>query len=93
MRPKRVGCKRRARRVDDVFSLGARKFTTMREDSFVSVRKAKRVLGFAPKHSDQNDLIRNYRRYLEHLREFEGASDISHRVPWKQILRLVKVFF
>jgi len=129
-------------KVDDVFNIGAREFTTMKEDyqavlddagfgkkirgfpaepviwtlrileamklsplykwvyetasedSFVSIEKAERELGFDPKHSNKDALVRNYRWYLEHLHEFEGASGVSHRVPWSQgILKLVKVLF
>jgi nucleoside-diphosphate-sugar epimerase len=131
-----------ADKVDDVFNIGAREFTTMKEDyqavldvagfgkkirgfpaapviwtlrilealklsplykwvyetaaedSFVSIEKAERVLGFDPKYSNKDALVRNYRWYLEHLHEFEGASGVSHRVPWKQgILKVVKVLF
>lgn len=128
--------------VDDVFNIGAREFTTMREDyqavldeagfgkkivgfpaapviwtlrllealrlsplykwvyetaaedSFVSIEKAERVLGFDPRYSNKDALVRNYRWYLEHVHEFAGAAGVSHRVPWKQgILGLVKRFF
>ncbi len=131
-----------ADKVDDVFNIGAREFTTMKEDyqavldeagfgkkihgfpagpviwtlrileamklsplykwvyetasedSFVSIEKAERVLGFDPKYSNKDALVRNYRWYLEHLPEFENASGVSHRVPWKQgILKVAKVFF
>lgn len=128
--------------VDDVFNIGAREFTTMKEDyqavldraghgkkikgfpatpviwtlrllealklsplykwvyetaatdSFVSIEKAERVLGFDPKFSNKQALVRNYEWYLEHLDDFEGQSGVSHRVPWKQgILGLAKRFF
>ncbi len=69
-------------------------YETAAEDSFVSIEKAERLLGFDPQYSNQQALVRNYRWYLEHLHEFEGASGVSHRVPWKQgILGLVKRFF
>ena len=129
-------------RVNDTFNIGAKEFTTMREDyqavldaagfgkkiiplpaapviwalrilealhlsplykwvyetaatdSFVSIEKAERVLGFTPKYSNKEALVRNYRWYIEHLNEFEGVSGISHRVPWKQgVLRLAKILF
>jgi len=52
------------------------------------------LLGFAPKFSNQDALVRNYEWYLEHLSEFENRTGISHRVPWKQgILRFFKIFF
>lgn len=69
-------------------------YETAAEDSFVSIEKAQRVLGFDPKYSNRDALVRNYRWYLEHLHEFQGAAGVSHRVPWKQgILGLVKRFF
>ncbi len=129
-------------RVNDTFNIGAKEFTTMREDyqavldaagfgkkiipfpaapviwtlrllealrlsplykwvyetaatdSFVSIEKAERMLGFTPKYSNKEALVRNYRWYIEHLQEFEGASGVSHRVPWKQgVLRLAKILF
>ena len=69
-------------------------YETACEDSFVSIEKAERVLGFRPKYSNQDALIRNYEWYLAHLHQFEHATGVSHRVPWKQgILRYAKVFF
>lgn len=69
-------------------------YETACEESFVSIEKAQRVLGFAPKHSNADALVRNYRWYLEHLADFEGRSGVSHRVPWKQgILKIAKWFF
>jgi nucleoside-diphosphate-sugar epimerase len=69
-------------------------YETACEDSFVSIEKAERVLGFAPKFSNKQALVRNYQWYLENLTQFENRSGISHRVPWKQgILRLFKIFF
>jgi nucleoside-diphosphate-sugar epimerase len=69
-------------------------YETAATDSFVSIEKAERVLGFNPKYSNKDALIRNYKWYLEHEHEFKDMSGISHRVPWKQgILKLVKAFF
>jgi nucleoside-diphosphate-sugar epimerase len=69
-------------------------YETACEDSFVSVEKAQRVLGWEPKYSNQDALLRNFRWYLDNLDRFEGASGISHRVPWSQgILKLAKLFF
>jgi nucleoside-diphosphate-sugar epimerase len=131
-----------AQKVNDVFNIGAREFTTMREDyqavldaaghgrriigfparpviwtlrilealhlsplykwvyetacedSFVSIEKAQRILGYSPRHSNKDALIRNYNWYLANVQNFRNASGISHRVPWKQgILRLFKLFF
>ena len=69
-------------------------YETVTEDSFVSIEKAERVLGFAPKYSNKQAMIRNYRWYLENLDSFEGQSGVSHRVPWKQgVLGLAKLVF
>jgi nucleoside-diphosphate-sugar epimerase len=69
-------------------------YETASKDSFVSIEKAERVLGFAPKYSNQDALVRNYRWYVDHLAQFEHSAGVSHRVPWKQgVLSLAKVFF
>ncbi len=131
-----------AQKVNDTFNIGAKEFTTMREDyqavldkaghgrkirpfpaklaifglrvleklglsplymwvyetacqdSFVSIEKAERILGFAPRFSNKDALIRNYEWYVANLDQFKNKSGISHRVPWKQgILGLVKHFY
>lgn len=69
-------------------------YETVTEDSFVSIEKAERLLGYRPKYSNKDALIRNYQWYIDHLQEFEGKTGVSHRVPWKQgILSLAKLFF
>lgn len=59
-------------------------YETVTKDSFVSIEKAERVLGYKPKHSNRDALVRNYQWYVDHLKDFEGQSGVSHRVPWKQ---------
>ena len=69
-------------------------YETVTEDSFVSIEKAERVLGYKPKYSNKDALLRNYKWYLDNLQQFEGQSGVSHRVPWKQgALSLAKLFF
>jgi nucleoside-diphosphate-sugar epimerase len=69
-------------------------YETAAKDSFVSIEKAEQKLGFAPKYSNKEALVRNYRWYLANLGAFTGESGVSHRVPWKQgILRVAKIFF
>ena len=69
-------------------------YETASKDSFVSIEKAQRILGFAPKFSNKDALLRNYEWYCDHLSEFEGTGGVSHRVPWKQgILGVAKRFF
>jgi nucleoside-diphosphate-sugar epimerase len=69
-------------------------YETASKDSFVSIEKAERELGYAPKYSNKDALIRNYQWYLDNLDSFKGQSGVSHRVPWNQgALKLAKVFF
>jgi len=69
-------------------------YETACEDSFVSIDKAKSRLGYAPKHSNKDALLRNYEWYLANLGTFKSVSGVSHRTPWKQgILGVIKKFF
>ena len=69
-------------------------YETISKDSFVSIEKAERVLGFRPKHSNKDALLRNYRWYLQNYEKFANRSGVSHRVPWKQgALGIIKRFF
>lgn len=69
-------------------------YETAHKDSFVSIDKAKQVLGWAPRFSNKDALLRNYKWYLDNLSSFANASGVSHRVPWKQgILGLAKKLF
>lgn len=69
-------------------------YETAHRDSFVSIEKAEKVLGFCPRYSNKDALIRNYEWYLKNLSNFQGQTGISHRAPWKQgILKFAKVFF
>lgn len=69
-------------------------YETASKDSFVSIEKAESKLGFKPKFSNKDALIRNYEWYLKNFDKFKNQSGISHRVPWKQgILKIVKAFF
>jgi nucleoside-diphosphate-sugar epimerase len=69
-------------------------YETASKDSFVSVEKAEKVLGFTSKYSNKDALIRNYQWYVDNLHKFQGQSGVSHRVPWKQgVLSLAKMVF
>jgi nucleoside-diphosphate-sugar epimerase len=129
-------------RADDVFNIGAREFTTMRQDfqavldragfgkrivplpaapaiwtlralerlrlsplyrwvyetaatdSFVSIDKAERVLGWSPRWSNRDALVRNFDWYLANRDRFRGEAGVTHRVPWKQgVLAIAKRVF
>ncbi len=69
-------------------------YETASEDSFVSIAKAEKKLGFKPKYSNKDALLRNFQWYLDNLKSFEHQSGVSHRVPWKQgALGIIKKFF
>ncbi len=69
-------------------------YETASKDSFISIAKAERLLGYQPRYSNQDALIRNYEWYLANLPRFEHASGVTHRVPWKQgALRYAKELF
>jgi len=69
-------------------------YETAGKDSFVSTDKAQEVLGYKPRYSNKDALIRNYQWYLDNLAHFQGQSGVSHRVPWNQgALKLAKAFF
>jgi nucleoside-diphosphate-sugar epimerase len=69
-------------------------YETASRDSFVAIEKAEKKLGFAPKYSNKEALVRNFRWYLENIDAIQRQTGISHRVRWKQgILKLAKVFF
>lgn len=69
-------------------------YGTVAKESFVSIEKAEHVLGYKPKYSNKQALLRNYTWYLDNLSRFEGQAGVTHRVPWSQgILKLAKKFF
>jgi nucleoside-diphosphate-sugar epimerase len=69
-------------------------YETASKDSFVAIEKAEQLLGFTPKYSNKQALVRNYRWYLDNRTRFENQSGVSHRVPWRQgILKMAKMFF
>jgi len=69
-------------------------YETASKDSFVSIERAEEKLGFRPKFSNKDALLRNYQWYLDNLAKFEKQSGVSHRVPWSQgVLKLAKLVF
>jgi nucleoside-diphosphate-sugar epimerase len=68
-------------------------YATITEDSFVSIDKAQRELGWQPRYSNKEALVRNYRWYCEHADSL-SATGVTHRAPWKQgALALAKLVF
>lgn len=68
-------------------------YETAGKESFVSIEKAQKKLGYAPKYSNKDALLRNYEWYIANVDKFAG-SGVTHRVPWAQgLLRLAKLIF
>ena len=59
-------------------------YETASKDSFVSIEKAEQRLGYKPKYSNKDALLRNFKWYIDNHHGFEAQSGVSHRVPWKQ---------
>jgi len=69
-------------------------YETAAKESFVSIEKAQKNLGYKPDYSNQEAMLRNYRWYLQNKDRLIGGSGVTHRLPWKQrALKLVKIFF
>jgi nucleoside-diphosphate-sugar epimerase len=58
-------------------------YKTAHKDSFVSIERAREVLGWEPRLSNAETLCATYDWYLAHLAEMRG-SGTTHRVPWNQ---------
>jgi nucleoside-diphosphate-sugar epimerase len=58
-------------------------YRTAHRDSFVSIEKARELLGWEPRLSNAETLRATYDWYLAHLDELRGAGT-THRVPWDQ---------
>jgi len=57
-------------------------YETAARDSYVSTERIAARLGFLPRYSNREALIRNYDWYVAHRDEIRGKTGISHRVPW-----------
>ncbi|NNF71597.1 MAG: NAD-dependent epimerase/dehydratase family protein [Rhodobacteraceae bacterium] len=69
-------------------------YDTVARDSYVSIEKIETRLGFAPRYSNKDALIRNYDWYVANRDRLNAAPGVSHRVPWKRgALELAKHLF
>lgn len=69
-------------------------YETAAKDSEVSIVKAQAQLGFEPKFSNQDALLRNYDWYSQNISSFQNQTGLSHRTPWKQgVLTAIKQLF
>ncbi len=65
-------------------------YDTADKDSFVSTEKIQKQLGWTYKFNNAEALINSYKWYLEHHREVENQTGVTHRAPWNQ--GILKVF-
>jgi nucleoside-diphosphate-sugar epimerase len=66
-------------------------YATADRDSFVSTEKIHASLGWEPRYSNAEALIRSYQWYLDHAHELQEGTGITHRIAWDQgILRVFK---
>ncbi|MDJ0822183.1 MAG: NAD-dependent epimerase/dehydratase family protein [Paracoccaceae bacterium] len=67
-------------------------YETAGKDSFVSTDKITTRLGWQPKHSNEDALVRNYDWYVANRSQISTTAGITHRVPWKRgALRLLRL--
>lgn len=68
-------------------------YGTADRDSFVSTAKIEERLGWKPRYSNAQALIRSYEWYLEHKGELQQGTGVTHRIAWEQgILKVFKRF-
>ncbi|MBL6750244.1 MAG: NAD-dependent epimerase/dehydratase family protein [Nevskia sp.] len=69
-------------------------YDTAAQDSWVSIERLENRLGYEPRYSNAEALVRNYEWYAVHRDEYRGRTGISHRVPWnKGALQLARWLF
>lgn len=69
-------------------------YATAAQESWVSIDHIERSLGFSPKYSTRDALIRTYDWYVAHRTQIRGTSGVSHRVAWRKgALRVAKWAF
>jgi len=69
-------------------------YDTAAQESFVCIERLETKLGFTPRYSNRDALLRNYDWYAAHREEYLGKTGTSHRLPWKKgALQLAKYFF
>lgn len=69
-------------------------YDTADKDSFVSIDKLKKTLGWKPRYSNSQAMIKAYRWYLKNYKEIKSKkAGVTHTVGWKQgILGFLKNF-
>ncbi|MDX1643886.1 MAG: NAD(P)-dependent oxidoreductase, partial [Thermoanaerobaculia bacterium] len=66
-------------------------YGTADKDSFVSIDRAKERLGWQPRYSNAETLVRAYEWYHANKDKIPKGSGITHRIGWDQgILKIFK---
>lgn len=66
-------------------------YGTADKDSFVSIDQAKEKLGWQPKYSNSETLVRAYDWYQDNKDKIPKGSGVTHRIGWDQgILKIFK---
>lgn len=69
-------------------------YKTMPVDSYISTKKAEKLLKWKPQKSNEKLLIESYSWYKEHRNEIINKVGMTHRVGWNfKLLNLVKDIF
>lgn len=69
-------------------------YETAAKESYVSIDKITDRLGYEPKYSNDEALIRNYDWYVANRDRISTESGTTHRVPWKRgALKLARYIF
>ena len=69
-------------------------YKTFPVDSFVSIEKAKKKLGYKATKSNQDILIETYDWYKKHRKEFIGKEGKTHRTIWNfKLVNIAQKFF
>jgi len=69
-------------------------YETASSDSVVSIEKASDRLGFMPRYSNKDALLRNYKWYLEEVKNSSAKTGATSRSKWKEgIPHIIKRFF
>jgi nucleoside-diphosphate-sugar epimerase len=59
-------------------------YGTADKDSYVSIEKAEKILGWTPKYSNAEALIKSYQWYLDNKSHIQAGTGVTHRIAWKQ---------
>lgn len=59
-------------------------YETANHDSVVCIERLQHQLGYTPRYSNREALLRNYDWYVQHRDEYRGQAGVSHRLPWKR---------